>query len=55
MVTPEEAAVLARATVRSIYARVEAGGIHFVELSDGLLLIGADSLSQRGRFDGLKN
>jgi hypothetical protein len=40
--------------VRSVYARVEAGGIDFVETPDGLLLLCADSLSQGERFDGLK-
>ena len=46
MVTPEEAAALARVTVRSIYARVEAVSVHFLETSDGLLLLCANSLSQ---------
>jgi hypothetical protein len=54
MVTPEEAATFARVTVRSIYARVEAGGVHFLETPDGRLVLCADSLSQTERFDGLK-
>ena len=54
MVTPEAAAALTRVTVRSIYARVETEGVHFLETPDGLLLLCADSLSQMERFDGLK-
>lgn len=45
MVTPEEAAALARETVRSIYARVEATSVHCLETPDGLLLLCAKSLS----------
>lgn len=47
MITPEVAAALARVTVRSIYAGVEAGGVHFLETPDGRLLLCADSLFQR--------
>jgi hypothetical protein len=54
MVTPEAAAALARVTVRSIYARVEAGGVHFLETPDGLLLLCANSLGQRKPFGELK-
>jgi len=46
MVTPEEAANIARVTVRSLYARVEAEGVHFLETADGLLLLCVNSLSQ---------
>jgi hypothetical protein len=53
MFMPEEAAAFARVTVRDIYARVEAGGFHFLETPGGLLLC-ADSLSQAERFDGPK-
>ena len=54
MVTPEAAAALARVTVRSVYARVEAGSVHFLETPDGVLLLCADSLGERARFDELK-
>ena len=54
MVTPEAAAALARVTVRSIYARIEAGSVHFLERPDGLLLLCADSLSLRAQSEGLK-
>ena len=47
MVTPESAAALARVTVRSIYARVEAASVHYLETPHGLLLLCANSLSQR--------
>lgn len=45
MVTPE-AAAQARVKVRGIYARVEGGGVHFLETSDGSLLLCADSVGQ---------
>ena len=54
MVTPEAAAVLAAVTVRSIYARIEAQSVHFLETPDGLLLLCAKSLSQTERFGELK-
>jgi hypothetical protein len=54
MLTPEEAAGLARVTVRTIYARVEAGSVHFLEKPDGLLLLCANSLSQREQPEALK-
>lgn len=47
MVTPEETAALARVPVRTIYARIEAEGVHFLETPDGLLLLCANSLFQR--------
>jgi hypothetical protein len=46
MVTPEEAASLARVTVRDIYARIEAESTHFLETPDGLLLLCANSLGE---------
>ena len=49
-----KAAPLARVTVRSIYARVEAEGVHFLETPDGLLLLCANSLSQWGRLGALE-
>ena len=44
MVTPEEAATIARVTVRNIYARVEAERVHFLETADGRLLLCVNSL-----------
>ena len=44
MVTPEEAAALTDVTVRSLYARVEGEGVHFLETADGSLLLCARSL-----------
>ncbi len=45
MVTPGEAAVLARTTARHIFRRVEAGEIHFLETADGALLVCRNSLA----------
>ena len=53
MITPEAAAALAGVTVRSIYARVEAEGVHFLETLDGLLLLCANSLGQSEGSDAL--
>ncbi len=39
LVTPEEAAVLAGVSTRTVYRRVEAGQLHFVETDAGRLLI----------------
>jgi len=39
MITPGAAASLAGVTTQVIYARVEAGLIHFTELTDGVLLV----------------
>ena len=44
MVTPEEAAALTGVTVRSLYARVEAESVHFLDTADGSLLLCARSL-----------
>lgn len=44
MISPEQAAVQAGVTVRAIYSRVEAGQIHFLETSDGSLLVCVYSL-----------
>ncbi|MGH9839187.1 MAG: hypothetical protein ACREEM_10420 [Blastocatellia bacterium] len=46
MVTPESAAELAGATQRTIYRWVEAGELHFIETSDGALLICANSITE---------
>ena len=43
-ITVDEAAALAQVSPRVIYQRVEAGGLHFTELPDGLLLICPNSL-----------
>jgi len=43
MVTPESAATMAGVTQRTIYRRVEAGELHFIETPDGTLLICANS------------
>jgi hypothetical protein len=45
MVTPAQAAVIARASVRDINRRVEAGVVHFLETPDGALLVCMNSLS----------
>lgn len=44
MVTADEAARLARVSSRTVYAWVEAGRLHFMEISDGRLLICLDSI-----------
>ncbi len=44
MVSPEEAARLARVTVRSIYRWVEAARVHYIESPGGRLRICAESL-----------
>ncbi|MCI0391249.1 MAG: helix-turn-helix domain-containing protein [Acidobacteria bacterium] len=44
MLTPEESALAAGVTVRTIYRWVEAGKLHFIESPDGLLLICFNSL-----------
>jgi hypothetical protein len=45
MLTPEEAAVVAGVSVRKIYGWVEAGVIHYRELSDGSLVVCLNSLA----------
>jgi len=46
MVSPEEAALFAGVSSRTIYRRVETGQLHFMETQQGLLLICANSLSE---------
>lgn len=46
MLAPDEAAVIARVTSRTIFRWVEAGQIHFAETSDGLILICLNSLGK---------
>ena len=44
MCTPEEAADLTRLSRRTIYRRVEAGGVHFKETAEAPLLVCLNSL-----------
>jgi len=44
MVTPDEAAALSRVSSLTIYRWLEAEKLHFIETSDGLLLICINSL-----------
>ncbi len=44
MVRPDQAAAVSGRTLRSIFADIEGGGLHFQELPDGLLLICLNSL-----------
>ena len=44
MVTPDEAAIVARVSSRTIYRWVEIQKLHFSETPEGLLLICLDSL-----------
>ena len=44
LVTPDEAARLARVSPRAIYRCVEGGSLHFTEAADGTLLICLNSL-----------
>jgi hypothetical protein len=45
MVTPHQAAVIARISVRDINRRVEAGEVHFLETPEGSLLVCMNSVS----------
>jgi len=47
MIAPEEAMAVAGVSSREIYRWVEAGRIHFLETSEGFLLICLDSLPCR--------
>ena len=44
MVTPQQAAAIARVTVRAVNQRVEAGMVHFLETPDGRLWVCVNSL-----------
>lgn len=44
MVTPDEAAAIARVSSRTIYRRVEAGELHYTETAAGWLLVCANSI-----------
>lgn len=48
MVTPEQAAVIARVPLRVIFRWVELGAIHFIEGTDGSLAICLSSLPATG-------
>jgi hypothetical protein len=45
MITPEEAAALARVSTRTVYRWVEAGLVHIEESADGPLFVCLSSLS----------
>jgi len=45
MLAPESAAELAGVSQRTIYRRVEAGELHFVETPEGALLICSNSIT----------
>lgn len=51
LIKPEEAAVLAGVSPRTIYRRVEAGLVHFAESPEGWLLICISSLLDENRFN----
>lgn len=44
MITTEAAAVLSNVDTRAIYRRIEAGAIHFTEMSEGIVLVCLNSL-----------
>jgi len=44
MVTPQQAAAIARVSVRAINRQVEEGGIHFLETPEGALFVCVNSL-----------
>ena len=46
MIHPEEAAARAGVSLRAIYREVEAHQLHFIETSEGLVLICPDSVTQ---------
>ncbi len=49
-ITPAQAAVIARVTVRTVNQWVESGGIHFVETSDGFLLVCIQSVTAKVKY-----
>jgi hypothetical protein len=51
LVKPEEAAVLAGVSPRTIYRRVESGRLHFNESAEGWLLICLGSLLDENRIE----
>ncbi len=53
MVTPDEAALARRLSPRAVYQLVETGHIHFVESSEGTLMICLDSLLANAKGESL--
>jgi hypothetical protein len=51
LIKPEEAAVLAGVSPRTIYRRVESGLVHFAESPEGWLLICLGSLLDESRIE----
>jgi hypothetical protein len=48
MITPDEATILFRVNSRTIYRWAESNVFHFIETSQGSLLICSNSISQSG-------
>jgi len=46
MISPEQAARIARVSTRTIYAWLEAGKVHFLDTPEASLLICMDSLTE---------
>jgi excisionase family DNA binding protein len=44
MLTPDQAATIANVSSRTIYRRVEAGEMHYMETAEGRLLVCANSI-----------
>ncbi|MFN0123756.1 MAG: hypothetical protein ACKV2V_24915 [Blastocatellia bacterium] len=53
MVTPDQAATIARVFMRTIFQWVENGRLHFVETADGKLLVCLTSLSAVNTEDNM--
>jgi hypothetical protein len=49
MVTIDQAAILSRLTARDIYREVEAGVLHFMETTEGSVLVCFRSLNESNR------
>jgi len=54
LVTPQQAAVIAGVTVLEINRWIESDMVHFIETSDGFLLVCVNSLSERTLSQGEK-
>ena len=46
MLTPDQAATIANVSSRTIYRRVEAGEMHYLETAEGFLLICPNSIRE---------
>jgi hypothetical protein len=46
MLIPEQAAILYRTTQREIFRQIESGELHFIEASEGALLVCSHSLER---------